>query len=1283
MKKYIAIILLITSIGLAQKTSKVIVSFNGGELSPLMDARIDQVKYLSGCRTMENYIPLIYGAAQRRPGTEYIAGCKSNSAKSRLIAFEHSVDDTYILEFANQVIRVFRDGGQVLGKVGTEDISSLNNIVAHWLMNDNTASQVVLDDDGGTHDADTVTNNTEDLHATGKVGTGCLNLDGGDAVTEADAATLSFTDDTDDEDFSIAAWAYVTDAGVNQTIVSKWKAGSLREYSFGINEDKKLIFRLSDDSTSLSADRVAHWKLNETAANTEVHDDTTAGAYPDPHDGTSSANMNTLTATGKVSTCLDAGGVAYVSVADHAELSFGNATVDSPFSISAWIYMSVTASQQVILSKWDVDDGNREWYLALRSTGDLELVLYDESANVEIFKRTDDVLSDGWRFVVATYTGQSATGSTAADLITLYVDNVAVAQTATNNANYDAMENTDRSVYIGAWVSGGVSSIFADKLDNITLFDVELSAANINFLWNAGNGTEDTDGGTPYRLADTALANGWHFVGVTYDGDGLGNVAADRMILYADGAAVDSTATNVSTYAAMEDTTTALLIGAEYDSSDAITKVWQDKLDNVAMFKDVLTSTEIASLYSTSAHETITPYLTADLFSLKFEQSADVMFITHPDYEPRKLSRTGHAEWSLDATDIQTGPFRDENTTLSKTITPSATTGSITLTAIGHSPFILGTAGHEPSGALATSKSQTGALFKIVHATGTPSVSEELEADTLNDATTTLNVPKGVTWDFTTNGSWGAATDPASVVLERSYDSGTTYETLVTVTSAANKNVTTSGTEEVADAIYRARTSAACALDTDCSAQLSVRDTSHIGIVEITSVTSPTVATGTVLKTLGSTDLTHRWSEGSFSNYRGWPIDVTISAEERLTLVGNKSEPLTTWGSKSGDFTDFAGGTLDDDSIAFTLVGTGQQNRIRWILSKDVLVIGTVGGEHLLGASRDDEALTPTNVRARLQTTHGSKDIAALIVNQAILFVQRGGRKIRELLYEFESDSYKADDLTVFANHITESGIVDMDYQRTPDPMLWCVRDDGEMAVMSYERKQNVFSWCRIVTSTNAGTSTTTDSDFESVAVIYGGANSEDEVWVTVARTIDSNTVRYVERFFQRAMPDDMNDMKYLDSFLTYDSTATTTITGLSHLEGETVQVLGDGAVQATKTVSGGSITITSASTVQVGLGYTSTLKPMKLDIGGTSLTTTKRINRAVVNLFETIQGEIGPSTSKLNTITTGTSALFTGSKEVSLKGGYSREGDILIQQTDPLPSTILSLNLDVGVYND
>ncbi len=1003
-------------------------SFNAGELDERMDSRKDQEKYAAGCKTLENYIPLIYGGAQRRSGLEFIAAQKSSSAKGRVEAFEHSVDDTYILLFENQVLRFFKNGAQVFAPFGTEDLSSIGSIVAHWKCNDNAANNTVIDADGATHNG----------------------------IATVQTNTISTTD----------------------------------------------------------------------------------------AEGLSNAAFDPVRFT----------------VTQHPDFEFGDGTDDSPFSVAVWADYQEDGGDQILVRK----GFEAEWRLRMITGGKVRFSIYDDDVNADHTVTTQDGTADGWRFIVVTYDGR---GGTNAHLgIKIYVDWVAVATSSVSTGTYVAMEDTPNN---------------------------------------------------------------------------------------------------------------DIVVGPD----------WEGKIDNIAVFSKELTAVEVASLTgnnSTTAAEISTPYLTADLFALKFEQSADVMFITHPDYEPRKLSRLGDVSWILEESNLQTGPFRDQNTETGKTITASATTGSVTLTAIGHSPFVSGTtAGHLPSGSVITSKSLTGALFKLVQAvSGTDqSIGETLNSTTADAVTTTLTVPKGVTWDWTTNGTWGTG-GPSALVLERSYDNETTYETVANVSSLANKNITTSGTEEFDDAIYRTRVLDGSGTGT-AEIQFSIRDTSHIGIVEITAVASGQSATATVLTTLASTDPTHRWSEGSFSNRRGWPIDVSISSEERLTFTGNVSEPLTVWGSVIADFTDFALGNNDDDAIQFTLVGSGQQNRIRWVVAKDAMILGTVGGEHLLGASKNEEALTPTNVKAKLQTTYGSEDVAAKIVNQAVLFLQRGGKKIREFLYNFEADAHKADDLTVFAGQVTGDGIVDMAFQRTPDPILWCVRTDGQLAIMNYERDQNVFSWARMFT-----TDSTANSVIESVAVIYGGTRSEDEVWVSILRQINSSDSRTIERFTQRELPSSASNWKFLDSYYTYTG-ATTTATGGSHLIGEAVQVLGDGVVQTEATAGdftvdgSGEITLPAAfTTVQIGLGYTSTLVPMDIDLEGLGLAVTTRINKTYVNVHDTVGVKIGPDTSHLKDVVTGTDKV-TGFRAVSIPGGYARDTTVTVQQTLPLPATILSLTHDIGGSKD
>jgi hypothetical protein len=877
----------------------------------MLDARIDQSKYMTGCRVMENGYPLIYGGCERRPGTKYIVSQKDETAIARVEGFEYSVDDTYVLQMEDQCIRFLKNGTQVLDGVGTDDISALDNQVAHWKLDE--ASGVTAEDSVGVIPyTGTATEDISTLSAEGKVGTGCFDLDGQYTVEVADAAGLSFTDNTDDSPFSAVLWAYI-DKGGEQVLLSKWRDNNVnREYKFGVDSSGRLRLILADTSSSLSGNLVAQWYLNDTAGNTHCDEVTTN------HDGVIANGefASTLTDTGlpAMTPCFNFDGQYGVEVADSPSLSFDDSG-SNPFSVAAWVYVTTTGADQHILTKWN--DGNREWELKLTGTKTVSFRTYDDTNNVGCRVTTDDGLTDGWHFVVATY--DSSGGSTAGNGMTIYVDSSIPASTTTNNASYVKMRAGSANVAIGGNYSAStLITTFGDKIDNVMLFDIELSQSNISSLYNSGNGTESLVGAEISATSEDIVGIGWQLLGFTYAAAGNGSAtAADGITLYVDGDAVSSTKENNANYTAMQNGVEGFRIGSQRNSGDSANeKFWKNKVDEVSLYSDVLTPAEMSSLYSEDVYEIASPYLTEDLRTLDIKQSADVMFISHPYYEPRRLSRLADNIWTMEEIDIGDGPFRSENTDVSKTITASATTGSVTLTAVGHAPFISGNvSGHPPSGSLPTSKSKTGTLFRLVQGLSAEDqyVSGLLAVGVADVSTDTLSVTKGTTWDLVTNGTWGSAANPATVVLERSYDSGTTYETVVSFTSAANYNIATDGTEDSDDAIYRLTVKEAGGAS-NMAFNLSVRGSNAIGIVEITSVTSPTVAIGTVRKNLSSTDPTHKWSEGEWSNYRGWPRVVDISPEERLTFSGSAARPLTSWGSVSGDFESFEIGTNDDDA---------------------------------------------------------------------------------------------------------------------------------------------------------------------------------------------------------------------------------------------------------------------------------------------------------------------------------------------------------------------------------
>jgi hypothetical protein len=658
-------------------------------------------------------------------------------------------------------------------------------------------------------------------------------------------------------------------------------------------------------------------------------------------------------------------------------------------------------------------------------------------------------------------------------------------------------------------------------------------------------------------------------------------------------------------------------------------------------------------------YQITTSYTTAQLPDLKFAQSADVLYITHSSHEVSKLSRTGHTSWTLSEVDFaETGPYLSTNTTAT-TLTPAS--------------------------------SGTGAGVNITAS-----------------ATTGIN-------------------------------SGDGFQT------------------------------------TDVGRILKFNS----GEAKITARTNTTVVVVTITKAFTNTDATAAFSLGAFS-------DTTVSFfEQRLVFAGTTDEPQTLYFSKSGDYENMTAGTDADSAMIYT-IASNQVNAIRYLKAVRTLIVGTSGGEWTVSADGTDAAVTPSNVTIKKQSSYGSSTVDAVPAGNATLFLQRAKRKIRELAYDFDVDGYTAPDLTILNETVTDSGINEMSYQQSPDSNLWCVRDDGVLACLTYQRSDNVVAWSRhkvggigqectvtvsdysnIATGTKltftksdgeevtftsttgtAGTdefktetnnNTTADNIFtainthadftvanpaaaiitvressheatgflsvksfdtdrltvqsesfpivESVASISGTLN-EDELWVIVKRIINGSTRRYVEVFSVFDFDETTaTDFHFVDSGLSYDGTATTSITGLDHLEGQTVQILADGSTHADKIVSSGAITLDrSAKKVRVGLGYNSILQTMRIEGGsaeGTGQGKVKRISKVVLRLFNTVGVKCGPSLTNLETVSFRTtssdmdnpvSTLLAGDKTVEFTDDYNSDGFIFVKQDQPLPMSLLAL---------
>lgn len=618
--------------------------------------------------------------------------------------------------------------------------------------------------------------------------------------------------------------------------------------------------------------------------------------------------------------------------------------------------------------------------------------------------------------------------------------------------------------------------------------------------------------------------------------------------------------------------------------------------------------------------EITTTYSVTEVFEINHTQSADVIYLVHKNHTPAKLIRTSaHAGWTLSDIELVDGPYLDENITAT-TLYASADTGSITITA---------------SASLFTS-ADVGRLVRF---------REVLE----------------VNYD-----EWAASTSYTANTFVR-YN-GHVYKQVTgsTQTSGLTPPVHTSGTETYGNIDWEYRHD----------------DT---GYAKITAFTSATVVTATVQEddggisvlphnTVGSSNATTRWSLGAFGGNQGQPRAIGFY-EERLYLAGTTGQPQTIFGSVSADFENHTPGTLDDSAVNFT-IASDKVNVIKHILPARFLQLLTTSAEFTLSGGAGTTPVSPTNVNVLRETTFGTSDIRPLRAGNSTILIQKGQEKVKEITFDLDTDGLLGIDLSILADHIPRGGLSDMVWQQEPELILWFVHSDGRLIGLTYDRANGAIGWHEHPLGG--------DAVVESVAAIPSG--SEDQVYLSVKRTIDGSTVRHICFMTPIYFNDDILDAFFVDSGLTYDGAATTTVSGLNHLEGETVSILADGSTHADKVVSGGTVTLDrSASKVHVGYSYTSFIETLRLEAGaddGIAQGKIKRIHGVTARFLNTVGAEIGPSVNSLDRVPFRDSSMamnqavpmFNGDKEVSFPSGYDNDAKIVIQQTQPLPMTVLAI---------
>ena len=655
--------------------------------------------------------------------------------------------------------------------------------------------------------------------------------------------------------------------------------------------------------------------------------------------------------------------------------------------------------------------------------------------------------------------------------------------------------------------------------------------------------------------------------------------------------------------------------------------------------------------------EIVTVFDQNEIPNLQWAQSDDLMYLVDGTDPPQVLTRTSDSSWSISDVDFQTGPFQDENVTAT-TLAVGALTGS-SKAIVASTPTFSDTAG----------STHVGSIWQINQVGGNPAITGDFDVNTGNSVSIATKQFVGG-YSFTTSGTW-----VGTITLQRSTNNGISWRNALA--PLVDTNFDNPAETEEDGAAYRAVMSNYTS--GTATYNITVTDDTNRGVVRITAVADACNATCTILNDLVSTAATTTWREPYWSDFDGWPKTVAFH-QQRLVFGGSESFPQAIWFGKQDpdDYANFLEGTLDTSAFTVFLQG---QNPIRWLLSQDYLIVASSDTIGLWGER--GKAVTPTSPSYQEQTRHGAEAIQGVLGGDSVLYVERGARKIREFSFNLQVDKYLSPDLSILSPEITDGVIKEVAFQLRPEPILWCVMDDGNIATLTYQRDQSVVAW----------TKQTTDGNFESVAVIPSPTGIEDQVYVSVLRVIDACEVRYIEWFTPRDFGDDPNDAFFVDSGISYSGAATDTFTNANHLEGETVSIYADRLIESPEIVVGGGFTIdNAASRVLVGMPFTSKLETMPLVVDPQDRAFRKKVRVVWFDLYKTgyLQYGNGENATLTNmnffndldadpnaTAQDLYTSVFSMKKGPWTGFGSRQKQTIFIQSDQPMPLTLRSLTID------
>jgi len=533
-------------------------------------------------------------------------------------------------------------------------------------------------------------------------------------------------------------------------------------------------------------------------------------------------------------------------------------------------------------------------------------------------------------------------------------------------------------------------------------------------------------------------------------------------------------------------------------------------------------------------------------------------------------------------------------------------------------------------------------------------------------------------WSLKTTGNWRG-----DWAIQRSVDGGTNWSTIRVLSSRDDANYLVEEDEEGETNLIRvlAITSYWSVRERE-SVTFTVLSAPAYGVATIDTVTDAQNVVATVTTDMPETTAAISWQESAFSSYQGYPRTIALF-DNRLLFAGTKKKPQAFFYSGINSYDDFLAATTLADAPFYVETLSDDQSSVQWITAQRELFVGTASVEGVLTTRKQDEAQSAENLPiVRWNEAMGSAHRAALPLRDSLLILQRGRTTLNMMAYSLEKDGYTGEEVSLLCPNIFSSGILQMTHMREPYTGAHVVTEDGTICHMIYEPKLQVTGWCKF--TTQGGTFESIQSLPSSIddATLWGSTTDEDDLWCVVKRTVNGTTRRHIERFTTgntaKQEANDADNLYYLDAAVKVTGSGLTTVTGLDHLEGETVCVLADG-IKGSYVVSSGSITLSvAADTVVVGLPITSTFEPFDLETGE-SVGKRKQLYQSKLLVWKSLGGSIASDGEDYQDLIYHVAG-ETMDESVPLKDGYmeifhesahSRQKYWRIQHDEPHPFTL------------